>query len=110
MFCGPRAHSGGPQPSLRVLAGAQPSVFERLAGGEMRVSWTGPPRALPSCWRRYLPRTAFVAGRHVVSGASSFGLLGMAGNVDEWVRDRYRRYPAPPSSCPRTRTGRSIPT
>ena len=38
MFCGPRAHSGGPQPSLRVRAGAQPSVFERLAGGEERVA------------------------------------------------------------------------
>jgi hypothetical protein len=24
MFCGPRAHSGGPQPSLRVRAGAHP--------------------------------------------------------------------------------------
>ena len=38
MFCGPRAHSGGPQALPSRASRCAPSVFERLAGGEERVA------------------------------------------------------------------------
>jgi formylglycine-generating enzyme required for sulfatase activity len=38
----------------------------------------------------------------LLAGASPFGVLDLAGNVDEWVRDEYAPYPGAPPEVPRT--------
>jgi hypothetical protein len=41
MICGPRAHSGGPQPSLRVRAGAHPRSSSASQVANLRAATGG---------------------------------------------------------------------